>query len=316
MGGRPLDPAASPQAHLAGCRYEGPAPLPSGERESARGTPRSCDAVGGALSSLTSSSLDKWTNCDASGAGEDAPPAYRMMLRDYGHGEVEATVTIAVPARKRKSTHGAASADPRRTALNEKRAQSRAKTTIRRTIMAGRLDHLLTLTYRENKQDEQRTWRDFTKFIRALRDARNGLPWPYIAVQEFQKRGAVHFHVAVCGFQDVVLLRRLWHQVIGGAHRGNIDVQHFAGPTSKLAKYLAKYVSKEFGNRSGKGCHRYKRARGIHIPGQLHLLPRAANLNAELTSCFKASGAEIRFQTDNLNGEGPKWLWACSWQGS
>jgi len=313
MGGRSLDPAASPQAQLAGCRTEGPAPLPRGERESARGTPRSCGAGGGALSSLTSSSLDKWTNCDTGAGDQSAVPAYRMMYRDFGEGEVEATVTVAAPPRKRSRSPASTAEDPRRIVENRKRAHARARTTIRRTIMAARLDHLLTLTYRENIQDEKGTWRDFTKFIRLLRGEHQGRPWPYIAVQELQKRGAVHFHVAVCGFQDVVLLRRVWHHVIGGPDRGNIDVRYFVGPKAKLARYLAKYVSKDITRESANGLHRYKRSRGIRVPGQILLLPPAVNLDAELRARFEGSGAEIKFQKDSLHQEGPKWRWACSW---
>jgi hypothetical protein len=38
--------------------------------------------------------------------------------------------------------------------------------------------------------------------------SRGGYSMPYVAVLECQKRGAIHPHLAVRGFQDIRLLRR------------------------------------------------------------------------------------------------------------
>lgn len=67
--------------------------------------------------------------------------------------------------------------------------------------MAANLDHLLTLTYRENMKDCRLAWKHFSKFARLIRKRSNHAQWPYIAVQELQERGAVHIHVAVAGFK-------------------------------------------------------------------------------------------------------------------
>ena len=48
----------------------------------------------------------------------------------------------------------------------------------------------------------------------------------HIVVEERQNRGAIHFHVAVVGFQDVKLIRRIWLPIVG---EGNIDVQYRGG---------------------------------------------------------------------------------------
>ena len=55
---------------------------------------------------------------------------------------------------------------------------------------------LLTATYRDNQEDLRLGYRDFGAFIQALRH-RFGKEWRYIAVPEFQKRGAVHFHALI-----------------------------------------------------------------------------------------------------------------------
>lgn len=260
-----------------------------------------------------SSRLDKWTNYVQPHWGKPRE-AYRVVFRNYGQGDAEATLTIAKPSNRKKGSHRTPIDEepgPEKSAENSKRAVSRAKTTIRRTIMAAGLDHLLTLTYRENMQDTVRGWSDFVKFVRLVRAH---IPhWPYIAVMELQERGAIHFHIAVANRQDVPLLRRLWHTVVGGPEMGNIDVQYFRGRKARLAKYLAKYISKDLANGKAKGVHRYKRSRGVKLPEQVILLPHDAAIDSELIQLFEAHGAGVRFHANNLANEGAKWLWVSSW---
>jgi len=267
---------------------------------------------GGGAAAL-SSRLDKWTNYVQPHWGRPRE-AYRVVFRNYGQGDAEATLTIAKPNTGKMGCHRTPTGDepsPARIAENTKRAVARAKTTIRRTIMAGGLDHLFTLTYRENMQDAKRGWSDLAKVIRLVRAH---IPnWPYVAVMELQERGAIHFHLAVCGRQDVALLRRLWHAVIGGPENGNIDVQYFRGSKARLAKYLAKYIVKDLSEGNGKGVHRYKRSRGVKVPEQVILLPHDAAIDSELIGLFEAHGASLRFHKNNLIHEGAKWFWACSW---
>jgi len=275
--------------------------------------PKARPATPGGGAAALSSRLDKWTNYAQPHWGRPRE-AYRIVFRNYGQGNAEATLTIARSNNRKRGSHRTPSDDdpsPEKLAENTKRAVARAKTTIRRTIMAAGLDHLLTLTYRENVQDAKRAWSDLVRFIRLIR---SHFPcWPYVAVMELQERGAIHFHLAVAGKQDVVLLRSLWHSVIGGADKGNIDVQYFRGSKARLAKYLAKYISKDLAGRQIKGVHRYKRSRGVKVPEEVILLPHDATIDSELIGLFEAHGAEVRFHKNNLRQEGPKWFWACSW---
>lgn len=79
--------------------------------------------------------------------------------------------------------------------------------------MAIGADHLLTLTYRDNVEDRQRVLSDLERLRRAL--SRAGKRMPLVGVLEVQKRGAIHPHLAVRGFQDVRLLRRCWYKIVG-----------------------------------------------------------------------------------------------------
>jgi hypothetical protein len=121
---------------------------------------------------------------------------------------------------------------------------------MRRKILFGRLDHLLTLTHRENLEDRERADANLSLFLERVK-AENP-DWKYLAVPERQKRGSIHYHLAVHGWQDVRMLRRIWWGIVGEAN-GNIDVrspQKGGGGKVRwgrvnLARYMAKYIGKD-----------------------------------------------------------------------
>jgi hypothetical protein len=61
----------------------------------------------------------------------------------------------------------------------------------------------------------KRAKRDLNRWLSALR--RNGELKHYAWVQEFQKRGAVHFHLLLCSVVDPKRLSLLWHLATGSA---------------------------------------------------------------------------------------------------
>ncbi len=105
---------------------------------------------------------------------------------------------------------------------NEKRARARATGEIRRKCLSIGADHLVTLTYRDNVEDRERVLTDLERLRRML--SRSGYSMPYVAVLECQKRGAIHPHLAVRGFQDIRLLRRCWYKIVGKA-QGQVNVK-------------------------------------------------------------------------------------------
>jgi len=114
-------------------------------------------------------------------------------------------------------------------------------------------------------------YRIFTGYVQRLR-TRFGKSFRYVAVPEFQKRGAVHFHCLVWGWPDQVFLHEgslgkiengtrarisRWLNTKGygiSELRNDRELQHLWGygfidciPTdghTKIAGYLAKYMSK------------------------------------------------------------------------
>jgi hypothetical protein len=143
-------------------------------------------------------------------------------------------------------------------------------------ILAAGLDHMLTLTYRENFGLLDVAKVHLERFVRIVK--RRFPDWRYVGCWETQKRGAIHWHLAVRGFQDVRFLRAAWLRVIAGgvSGAGNIDV---TGPEShwspySIATYITKYITKE--NSVGRALNdpRYVCSKGIKVPMEKMDLPQ------------------------------------------
>jgi hypothetical protein len=146
---------------------------------------------------------------------------------------------------------------------NYDRSCRRSKKTIKQKVYQSCSDRILTLTYRENKTDRAACWRDFVRYARLIREKFG--TFAYVVVSERQKRGAIHFHIAVAGHVDVVFHRQAWRSVVG---EGNIDVSYRPDqPITKLARYLVKYIVKDILNEENiKGQNRYRVSQGIESP--------------------------------------------------
>jgi len=236
-----------------------------------------------------------------------------IVVRDYGNGIVEAGLS-SVPSpnqdqvdRRRKQRDQDDPSPVSASAPDLERSMRRSKATVRRKCMAGGLDHLLTLTYRENVTDLESAFADLTRFIRLVRMTNSN--WKYVAVAEYQKRGAVHFHLAVRGFQQVQLLRHIWLRVVG---EGNIDVQspkhtlRSAWALPKLAGYITKYITKAACTVFGR--QRYRVAEGIEIPRKKTIVSFPVGVD-QLQEVFDSLGADINYRHESEMG----WAWACSW---
>lgn len=154
----------------------------------------------------------------------------------------------------------------------------RAVTALRRRVLAGQMDRLVTLTYRGAMSDYEKLLKDFREFVRRMNRNVSRLTarsFEYVAVPERHKSGGWHIHIAVKGRQEYQLLRRVWWSIVGQA-QGNIDVRNpnrDRRSKIRMAMYLAKYISK---NCSGSDADLFDRkkywsSRGIEVPTwQLH----------------------------------------------
>lgn len=103
---------------------------------------------------------------------------------------------------------------------------------------------LISLTYAENITDIGQGHKDFNNFARNVR-AKFGKQVRYIAVPEFQQRGAIHFHALFWGLPSKKLARteRRTRLVASYWGLGYVDLTMTDG-NHKIAGYLSKYMIK------------------------------------------------------------------------
>ena len=250
-----------------------------------------------------SSRLDKRTYLDKEQG------KYKASLTDYGDGLCEVGWAF-VPNLSPFKAAGRGLSDNRE--VNKQRAVRRARSTIHKKVLAYGLDHLLTLTYRENVTDFKRASDDLNRFIRSLKGHLPDLH--YVAVPERQEGGAWHWHLAVKGRQDVGLLRQQWRRIVG---EGNIDVQKPRGRGNQrlaLVKYLSKYLAKgfELDLRELNG-HRFRSSLGMTIPTVSVPIPQEALGSVAVYMAEKViqRSGKLGFIWVNEHGSAG---WACSWK--
>ncbi len=126
---------------------------------------------------------------------------------------------------------------------------NRAQLAFRRLVMANLTgsEHplLVTFTYRDNQTDLRIGYRDFGAFIQALR-YRYGASFRYIAVPEFQARGAVHFHALVWGLPGSIFDTERATRLVAGLWGHGFVYMKMTDGNEKLSSYLAKYMAKSF----------------------------------------------------------------------
>lgn len=135
------------------------------------------------------------------------------------------------------------------------KSRQRSRRVVKIKCRSGQVDRLLTLTYRENERDYDKCLADFKRFVRLMRK-RFGEGFYYVAVPEEQKRGAIHFHLAIKGFYPINTVRRVWRKAVGDEFAtgsdsvGNVDITNprkhgkASWNPTRIAQYISKYVTK------------------------------------------------------------------------
>ncbi len=126
---------------------------------------------------------------------------------------------------------------------------NRAQLAFRRLTMANlngsEYPLLVTCTYRDNQTDLRIGYRDFGAFIQALR-YRYGASFRYIAVPEFQIRGAVHFHALFWGLPACLFDTERTTRLVAGLWGHGFVYMKMTDGNERLSSYLAKYMAKSF----------------------------------------------------------------------
>lgn len=157
-----------------------------------------------------------------------------------------------------------------RSVANIERAAQRAKTKVRHIAKWISADRMLTFTTRECIVDRDRMAASWAKFCRLMTKASDGKRFDYVLTMEYQQRGAIHLHAAVSGFFPMQLAHRLWQIALGGRGSergadtlGNVRVDRRStrgaprSSVSRIARYISKYLVKEFARDADFGKKRY-----------------------------------------------------------
>ena len=137
---------------------------------------------------------------------------------------------------------------------------NRTRTELRRLINSNpQLNKFLTLTFAENINDIKIGNHIFNQFIKRL--VYQYPEFEYVAVIEFQKRGAIHYHL-LCHlpYTENSTIRKIWRQ-------GHITIRRIK-EGDNLGAYLSKYLGKEMDERLF-GKKKYFRSQNLKQPIEL-----------------------------------------------
>lgn len=166
---------------------------------------------------------------------------------------------------------------------HERRAQTvrDAKANLKRLAVRNfNSKHIfVTLTYAENFQDVEEADKHFSNFIKDLRIEMD-YDFHYIAVREFQKRGAIHYHVMMDMWLNISKEWeiRIWEKEFGKIWgHGFVDIQNMNRHQSKdkrykdkavdnVGAYLSKYFSKSADDERLSGKKLYLCSKGLQKP--------------------------------------------------
>jgi len=144
--------------------------------------------------------------------------------------------------------------------LYKYQARMRAGSRIRELIKENNLRYHWTLTYKENMTDRKTAVNDFNLFMKRLNYRLKWGSLAYVAVMERQKRGAIHFHLA--------LNKRIEFETMGNVWGlGFVMVSQFSGELDRVAGYMSKYLKKEMENDlNDEGDKLYFNSKGLARP--------------------------------------------------
>jgi len=124
---------------------------------------------------------------------------------------------------------------------NARHASMAFKRIVSSNLGSGEVPILITLTHKENIVSVTESARIFHIFTQRMRRT-FGKEFRYIAVPEFQKRGAVHYHALFWGLPESLVSRERTDRTIATLWgSGFVDVLKTDGH-NKLSSYLADYM--------------------------------------------------------------------------
>ncbi len=216
---------------------------------------------------------------------------YQVNITKYSEKHFEIVAYLSDEPMRKNKAKKKKSAESREE-MNEidlKRSASRAKKKAKQKAIMLSPNYFLTLTYPDNMIDPKKAWSDFDKLRRKLSNLSES--FDYVAVQEKQKRGAIHFHILYRNFINIRLVRYHWNKIVGAECMINVRKVNKGGHIGKIrvSKYLAKYITKDLDNSPGEiNSKRYSASKGIPEPEkQTFYMPYSPDPKAMEYQLFK-----------------------------
>lgn len=211
---------------------------------------------------------------------------------------------------------GHVAADPVRAA---EEAARRARSKARRYCAANRLNRLGTLTYRGGGcHDPKQLRAEVAAFFRTLRALLGDVAFPYLWTSEWHKSGhGLHVDFAVGRFIKRSLIEQAWgHGFVHIKLLGDLPVgSGTIAEARQAARYLSKYVGKDFDAKRSQGLHRYEVAQGFQ-PTVVSVWGRTREEAIDL-ACSVMHGVrpEVIWLSDEKDDwQGPPAMW-LQWRG-
>jgi len=187
-------------------------------------------------------------------SGRQGVPKGRSNSQNMGHDE---------------STLGKPIFDQGRRKDNAERARSAFARLVIANLSGKENPLFVTFTYARNQKSLDIGYADFNYCIKNLRKA-YGKVFSYIAVPEFQRRGAVHFHTLFWSLPSTQLLQErqsynLSPELSKHWRYGFVYLKATDG-NEKLGYYLSKYMAKAFQDKNLSGHKSYVCSRNVLRP--------------------------------------------------
>lgn len=174
------------------------------------------------------------------------------------------------------------------------RSNIRARNNLRRLVLNNfnNRSTFLTLTFQENLTDLTKANQVFKRFVKYMNEDLSkvwGNGFKYVAVVEFQKRGAIHYHL-ICDlpkYYRYSKVRDRWRQAITalGVKGTGSTKQHRIDKVDNVGAYVVKYMTKAGADERLIGKKLYQTSKGLKKPTEkAYSISSEADLNAMLSA--------------------------------
>jgi len=162
---------------------------------------------------------------------------------------------------------------------NRKKVVTRIRNRVRRLALANFDEHsrFFTSTFAENIKDMNFANNEFKKFIQRLKYHYGD--FKYLAVVEFQKRGAIHYHMITdFGYIEQKELEKIWGN--GFVWIKDLLTVNKNKPVDNVGAYIVKYMNKNVIDKRLMGKKAYFTSRNL-------VRPEIVYENLSLNDCFE-----------------------------